>query len=53
MKLVRSISSAAETVLSLACWLTPGPRCQRILGAALVAVAVAGGLGVVLYALWR
>lgn len=46
MRLVRSLTSAAETVLSLACWLAPGPRCPRILLAVLVAEVIVGSLGV-------
>jgi hypothetical protein len=52
MRLVKSLASAAQPVLALACWLAPGPRCPRILGAVLGAVAVAGILGALLYGLW-
>jgi hypothetical protein len=52
MRLVRTIASAAEAVLSLACWLAPGPRCPRILLAVLGVTVAAGILGVALYGLW-
>jgi hypothetical protein len=51
VRLARAVASAAESVLSLACWLAPGSRCPRLLGAVLGGVAVLGILGVVVYAL--